>query len=35
MHNLYGFLESIATNEYLKETVSPLPFIVSRSTFAG
>jgi len=36
MHNLNGFLEGIATEEFLKEsTNSELTFIISRSTFSG
>lgn len=34
-HNLYGFLEGVATNEYLQETGEALPFIITRSSFAG
>lgn len=34
-HDLYAFLEGIATRKYLEETGHHLPFIVSRSSFAG
>lgn len=34
-HNLYGFMESIATQSALESILSKRAFIVSRSTFAG
>lgn len=34
-HNLYGFLEGVATNEYLQESGFELPFIITRASFAG
>ncbi|KRX02081.1 Glycoside hydrolase, superfamily [Pseudocohnilembus persalinus] len=34
-HNLYAHLEAIPTNEYLKEAGFDLPFIITRSSFAG
>jgi alpha-glucosidase (family GH31 glycosyl hydrolase) len=35
VHNLFGFLETIATNKMLVAHYNKKPFVLSRSTFAG